>query len=1317
MPTTRMLSWLSLSSVSLTLLVWSHLGQASDDSLHHGEAIVEWVRENDGHFSSKLEIRKLSETSHAYGVFAIEDISDTELLFEIPRECVLVPRQGHVGDRVSSIINDVEYDGTIVATYTDDDGDMEYDILFDDGDESNRVTMDEFDFELLALQCATVRQLADEMRLGQQSDYAPFVDYLKSQPSGDLPTTWSSAGQELLMELLGGDSIYDIENQELPPYETFGWIESDWHGICNGSDDPLEEEAAAFVIQRGWDEMLIPIFDMLSHRNGRWHNIEEEPVRGGASVRVMASRDIKAGEEIYNSYNFCVDCEGRYHNYGTAEILRDYGFVEPFPQRWIFPKPHNIEFDLDEEYDEDDKPTGKIKLTWINDRKEPSKTSIKWFKSQYKRVKEFGDNLGDRPKDVPVNEWDVIVEYQHSLERAMMIALEALESSSSGFPDDQCLYEKNVKCSKDRYSALEIPEKEEWGDERPELCDYHLFYVLNEWDEHQKINSHYQEITFSESQHIPGDMCFDLDWTFQICESYRPHYHEMMVHYPARFLPEIKRVMFVGGGDSMLLHEVLKYPSLEKVVGLELDQQVTRGTFRHFGVQPHFDEEKVEWWFGDATKSLLMLPKDYFNSFDLVLVDLSETAMALTVTGDMDVIEALTLLLKPEGILVKNEYWYYMEMIETFQYALHVHFYDVPMVCTQSLIMGSRTIDFLNAELYDHDVPTLYSRVQDHYVDIIHDYTRNSSIVQKSFHPNLETQESSPGILMIIEAEDATEKLIKDDATLRKTVEKAIKKSGLSLRSSSVLTPSEDSVSVLFFLEEGYILAQAWPKNRYCAFDVHLWGSFVKQNEVKKALIEGVGSKVDGPSSSSYRVVAGGNFGLGNWKEDAAARGPGAAEDTSGEAPGKRGGKKDEGGDEPASNTRIEMETQVDGSVGVGVENSRKVGDVITSWVSGNKPDSPRKLGPVNQTSLSIAFEAGLELISEPEATVAVLCGEKSQKCDAVELLQAKEGRVGEMHTIWACSGVEGGFEKQTECEKTVLDSLKSFYESSKKQFDAIIVDPSAPYQMGQVAHRIFAQSSHVDKYVKVDDIVVLAMLPGDEEEWRREFVDDLRKTVIVDEPVFRSDVRLSDARSTFGMSVTASGDELFVHRLLETVSAIEKTAEVEAVVENIRGGEFRYLNNFVPTEIFTHRDYDMSDSKLQWTQQTPLGYQTVFQFEGGVDGCEQVTANTDEVFRASDTKAKVESHPEISGDGCIVLAHWQGGRAIVLWDGRTHVDINLMTYEQRVTFADEVAEKFKKRFSKMQMTLRDVQPRGTGRVINFVSDLNDRVPLWTTAF
>lgn len=157
-------------------------------------------------------------------------------------------------------------------------------------------------------------------------------------------------------------------------------------------------------------------------------------------------------------------------------------------------------------------------------------------------------------------------------------------------------------------------------------------------------------------------------------------------------MEDVRRVIFIGGGDSMLLHEALKYPNLEKVIGLELDQTVTRKSFKYFKTDPHFDDERVEWWFGDATKSLLLLPDSYFGSFDLVLVDLSETVMSMSVTDDLDVFDVLALLLGPSGVIVKNE-MYKDKFNEVFDYTMELY-YICPVICDQVLVFGSNSIDF-----------------------------------------------------------------------------------------------------------------------------------------------------------------------------------------------------------------------------------------------------------------------------------------------------------------------------------------------------------------------------------------------------------------------------------------------------------------------------------------------------------------------------------------------------------------------------------------------------------------------------------------------
>ena len=202
----------------------------------------------------------------------------------------------------------------------------------------------------------------------------------------------------------------------------------------------------------------------------------------------------------------------------------------------------------------------------------------------------------------------------------------------------------------------------------------------------EKIKSPYQEMTFRVNPENK-DTCFDLENVLQICDNYRPYYHELSVHNAARWLPNgIKRVLWVGGGDSMLLHEFLKYPSVELIVGLEIDQIVTRASFKHFGTQPHFDDDRVEWWFGDATKSLVMLPKEYFGSFDMVVVDLSETVTSLSVTDELNVMDALTLLIKPDGIFVKNEY-YFGHFKDIFPHSVMMHWYVYLKLVTEHFFL------------------------------------------------------------------------------------------------------------------------------------------------------------------------------------------------------------------------------------------------------------------------------------------------------------------------------------------------------------------------------------------------------------------------------------------------------------------------------------------------------------------------------------------------------------------------------------------------------------------------------------------------------
>eukprot|EP00957_Ditylum_brightwellii_P211358 15366085-Ditylum_brightwellii.AAC.1 len=498
------------------------------------------------------------------------------------------------------------------------------------------------------------------MKLGNSSEYAPYVEYLLDmQPPGQIPSAWSEAGKALLEKMLRAG-----KDAALPPFHPTDLIDGLWHDRCRGSRDPVEVHAAQLVIQRSWDDLMIPIYDMFNHRNGHWFNSVDTGVHSNRTILIRASRDIRPGQQIYNSYNQCRDCGGRLTDYGTPEILRDYGFVETFPQRWIF-EDYDVAFEIDERYKQG-KATGEYVLKeWILTK--PDEDDIYMLLNRIEVLQDDMETLlSDRDPAVPEREWDIIFEFANAMVFAVNFAVESSEKKSCikggcsilpGYQDFDKTVGIFLESSYTEYT-----------------CNYdEVMRRLDKepYEDLERIRSLYQTSTFSWNKETRAT-CFDIEGTVQICDDYRPHYHEMSVHYAARYLDNIKRVLWVGGGDSMLLHEILKYPSLELAVGLEIDQKVVRYSYKHFGTQPHFDNEKVQWWFGDGSKSLLMLPREYFGSFDLVLVDLSETVTSLSVTEELDILGALALLVKPEGIILKNEV-YFEPFTSMFKYSVMVN--------------------------------------------------------------------------------------------------------------------------------------------------------------------------------------------------------------------------------------------------------------------------------------------------------------------------------------------------------------------------------------------------------------------------------------------------------------------------------------------------------------------------------------------------------------------------------------------------------------------------------------------------------------------
>lgn len=589
---------------------------------------------------------------------------------------------------------------------------------------------------------------------------------------------------------------------------------------------------------------LAAVYDMYNHRNGEYLNTALTIYRD-ESHELRAAKNIKAGDQIHNSYNMCDECEGRAEGYGTPDIFRDYGFVENYPQRWMFENP-SLQVDLVE-----DAATGEISLEWHH-KFNPQKYSKQeerivqfqsYLRQQIKRLNKIRHvftqaNEGD---DIPEHELGLIWRYHEAVINAYTIIFEDLSNQQCDFcidpyddltgeEDTNEIVDESIPCESESTPGYEVIEM---------------------------IQTNYQNMFF---ESLDGDVCLHLDATLQACSSYRPFYHELTVHTAASFLETVRRVAIIGGGDSMMLHETLKYTTLEKVVLLELDQDVVRASFEYFKTQPHFDDGRVEWWFGSALKSIHMLPTDYFGSFDLVVLDLSDKLRNVAGESREDAFfRTLVELLGPSGVLVSMES-FVNQMASVFNYTARLQF-ACPTICRAQITLGSGHVNFLEHNSNNRTIQGHVHRAHDPLLLIDHfEHTLATSDGMEGIIPPMETVDG--GILLIVDAEEVQTSL----ADFQKIVTSAVSDSGYRL----IEEPKSDQDSYVVAMEEGYVSVRFFEEDMYCMLDVHLWGKTHLQDRLQKALVAGLKSKI----TSSFRIVVGGMKGKSSKDEEMESKGP-----------------------------------------------------------------------------------------------------------------------------------------------------------------------------------------------------------------------------------------------------------------------------------------------------------------------------------------------------------------------------------------------------------------------------------------------------------
>lgn len=141
-------------------------------------------------------------------------------------------------------------------------------------------------------------------------------------------------------------------------------------------------------------------------------------------------------------------------------------------------------------------------------------------------------------------------------------------------------------------------------------------------------------------------------------------YHEMVAH-PALFThPEPRHVLVVGGGDGGVIREVLKHPSVEKAVLVDIDGQVIDYSKRYLpSIAGALEDPRVE----VLVKDGFMHIHDHKDEYDVIMVDSTEPVGPAVQLFTRGFYQGIYEALKEDGIFVAqtDNPWFKADLIRS----------------------------------------------------------------------------------------------------------------------------------------------------------------------------------------------------------------------------------------------------------------------------------------------------------------------------------------------------------------------------------------------------------------------------------------------------------------------------------------------------------------------------------------------------------------------------------------------------------------------------------------------------------------------------
>jgi spermidine synthase len=147
------------------------------------------------------------------------------------------------------------------------------------------------------------------------------------------------------------------------------------------------------------------------------------------------------------------------------------------------------------------------------------------------------------------------------------------------------------------------------------------------------LTTRYQQL---EVVHLDGyGLCMILDGKVQLAQSDEHVYHELLVHPACVIHGDPRRCLILGGGDGCAARELLRYPSMEEVIVVDIDEQVLelfKGQYREIN-SGAFNDPRVKVYCQDAMD---FLERDG-SSYDIIISDLTEPYDPAEIAGDLSV--------------------------------------------------------------------------------------------------------------------------------------------------------------------------------------------------------------------------------------------------------------------------------------------------------------------------------------------------------------------------------------------------------------------------------------------------------------------------------------------------------------------------------------------------------------------------------------------------------------------------------------------------------------------------------------------------------